>query len=98
MMTVGVSGTEMQGTTDPICSDRPVNMTVSNGYATISYRDWKHHTLHYRGRVDPTGTINLSHLNGDGSHSDFSLKISATGWHGEMRRGDCWYNVAMTRS
>ncbi len=38
MMTVGVSGIEMQGTTDPICSDRPVNMTVSKGYATIWYQ------------------------------------------------------------
>jgi hypothetical protein len=98
MMTVGVSGVESQGTTHPICSDRPINMTVSNGYATIWYHNWKRHTLHYRGRVDPTGTINLSHLNGDGSRSEFTLKISAAGWHGEMRRGNCWYNVAMTRS
>lgn len=98
MMTVGVSGAETQGTTDPICSDRPVNMMIQNGYATISYRDWKHHLLHYRGRVDPAGTINLSHLNGDGSRSDFSLNISGAGWAGEMRRGDCWYNVAMNRT
>jgi hypothetical protein len=98
MMTVGVSGTESQGTTYPICSTRPINMTIRNGYATIWYQDWKHHTLHYRGRVDSAGTINLSHLNGDGSRSDFSLKISDAGWYGEMQRGNCWYNVAMNRT
>jgi hypothetical protein len=98
MMTVGVSGAETQGTTDPICSNRPVNMTIRNGYATVTYRDWKHHLLHYRGPVDPAGTINMSHLNGDGSRSVFTLKVSDTGWNGQMQRGDCWYNVAMTRT
>jgi hypothetical protein len=98
MMTVGASGAETEGTTYPICSNRRVNMTILNGYATVSYRDWKHHLLHYRGRVDPAGTINMSHLNGDGSRSVFTLKVSDTGWNGEMQRGDCWYNVSMTRT
>ncbi len=98
MMTVGVSGVETRATTNPVCSDRPINMTIQNDYATIWYQDWKHHTLHYRGRVDPAGTINLSHLNGDGSRSVFTLKISNAGWQGEMRRGDCWYDVAMNRT
>lgn len=97
MMTVGVSGANSYRT-DPICSDRPINMTIRNGYATIVYHDWKHHVLHYRGQIDPAGSINLSHLNGDGSRSVFTLKGTDTGWNGEMRRGDCWYNVAMTRS
>jgi hypothetical protein len=98
MMTVGVSGAETQGTTDPICSNRPINMAIRHGYATIRYHDWKLHTLHYRGPVDPAGTINLSHLNGDGSRSIFSLKVSDTGWNGGMQRGDCWYNVSLTRA
>jgi hypothetical protein len=98
MMTVGVSGVETTATTYPICSDYPINMTIRNGYATIEYHDWKHHLLHYRGRVDPAGTINLSHLNGDGSRSVFTLKPSGTGWSGEMLRGYCWYNVAMNRT
>jgi hypothetical protein len=98
MMTVGVSGTESTATTYPICSNRPINMTIRNGYATIEYRDWKHHLLHYRGQVDLAGMINLSHLNGDGSRSVFTLKGTDTGWNGEMRRGDCWYNVAMNRT
>jgi hypothetical protein len=94
---VGVSGAETQGTTNPICSDRRVNMTIRNGYATIQYRDWKQHLLHYRGPVDPAGTINMSHLNGDGSRSEVTLKISDTGITGQLQRGDCWYNVNMTR-
>jgi hypothetical protein len=98
MMTVGASGAETEGTTNPICSDRPINMTISRGYATISYRDWRRHLLHYRGRVDPAGMITTSHLNGDGSRSDMTLKVSDTGWNGQMQRGDCWYNVALTRS
>jgi hypothetical protein len=97
MMTVGVSGASSFAATNPICSDRRVNMTIRNGYATVSYRDWKQHLLHYRGPVDPAGAINMSHLNGDGSRSVFSLKISDTGANGQMQRGDCWYNVQMTR-
>jgi hypothetical protein len=98
MMTVGVSGVSSDNVTNPICSDRPINMTIRNGHATIWYPNWRRDRLHYRGRVDPAGTINLSHLNGDGSHSVFTLKIIDTGWSGEMRRGNCWYNVAMSRS
>jgi hypothetical protein len=98
MMTVGVSGAETEGTTYPICSDRRVNMTIRNGYATISYRDWKQHLLHYRGPVDPSGTINMSHLNGDGSRSEVTLRISDNGISGQLQRGDCWYNVQMNRA
>jgi hypothetical protein len=97
MMTVGVPK-QNEETTDPICSDRPINMTIRGGYATISYRDWKRHLLHYRGRVDPAGTITTSHLNGDGSRSDMTLTVSNAGWNGQMQRGDCWYNVSLTRS
>jgi len=97
--TVGVSGAETQGTTNPICVDnRPMNMSIHNGYVTISYHDWKHHLLHYRGRVDPTGKIYVSHLNGDGSRSIFTMQIGDTGANGQMQRGKCWYTVAMTRS
>jgi hypothetical protein len=98
MATVGVSGVSSENVTNPICSDRPIDMTIRNGFATIWYPNWKRNRLHYRGRVDPDGTINASHLNGDGSRSVFTLKISDTGWNGEMRRGNCVYNVAMNRS
>jgi hypothetical protein len=99
LATLGVSGVETQGTTNPVCVDRrPISMTIRNGYATIVYQDWKLHTLHYRGRVDPGGGINTSHLNGDGSRSVFALHPSPDGWNGDMQRGNCQYMVAMTRS
>jgi hypothetical protein len=99
LATLGVSGVESRGTTNPICVDRrPISMTISNGYATIVYQDWKLHTLHYRGRVDPSGKIYLSHLNGDGSRSVFTLHPSPEGWNGDMRRGNCEYMIALARS
>ena len=99
MATLGVSGVEFEKNTNPVCVDqRPMSMTVNNGYATIVYQDWKLHTLHYRGRVSHSGNIHLSHLNGDGSRSVFTLHYGPNGWNGDMRRGYCDYMVAMTRS
>jgi hypothetical protein len=97
--TLGVSGAESRGNTNPICVDaRPMNMTIQHGYVTIWYRNFKGSTLHYRGRVASTGEINVSHLNGDGSRSVFTLNPSPDGWSGDMQRGKCWYSLAMTRS
>jgi hypothetical protein len=73
-------------------------MTIRNGYATITYRDWKHHLLHYRGQVELSGAINLSHLNDDGSRSVFSMQISGDTATGEMQLGNCDYKVDLTRS
>lgn len=96
---VGVSGAETAGTTDPICVDnRPMNMSIRNGYVTIWYHDWKHHLLHYRGRVDRAGKIYVSHLNGDGSRSIFTMHMQDDGANGQMQRGNCWYTVTMSRA
>lgn len=97
LMTVGVSDVAFSTATYPICSDRRVDMTIQNGYATVSYQDWKQHTLHYRGQVDPAGRVDMSHLNGDGVRSVFTLKMSGARANGQMQRGDCWYDVSMTR-
>jgi hypothetical protein len=99
LATLGVSGVQTESTTNPVCVDnRPISMTIRNRYATIVYQDWKLHTLHYRGRVSASGRIALSHLNGDGSRSVFTLRPSADGFSGDMRRGNCDYMVAMARS
>jgi hypothetical protein len=99
LATLGVAGEETSGTTNPVCVDRrPISMTISNGYATIVYQDWKLHTLHYRGRVDPTGKIYLSHLNGDGSRSVFTMQLGPAGAQGDMRRGNCEYIVSLNRA
>jgi hypothetical protein len=96
--TVGPSGVSSVRT-NPICPDaRPMKMSIRNGYVTISYRNWRHSLLHYRGRVDPTGKIYVSHLNGDGSRSIFTMQITGDQASGQMQRGDCWYSVDMTRA
>ena len=92
----GVRGYE---TTTPHCgSAGPIHMTVRRGFATISYNDYARHTLHYRGRVDPDGKIVVSHVNGDGSRSEFALQIGPDGVSGDLNRGRCDYAVSMTRS
>jgi hypothetical protein len=96
---VGVSGAETAGTTNPVCVDnRPMNMSIRDGYVTIWYHDWKHHLLHYRGQIDPAGKIYVSHLNGDGSRSTFTMQMSDNGASGQMHRGNCWYTVTMSRA
>jgi hypothetical protein len=97
--TNGPSGVETEGTTNPVCVDnRPMNMSIKNGYVTIWYRDWKHHLLHYRGRIDAAGKIYSSHLNGDGSRSVFSMQMNGDSASGDMQRGNCSYQVTMSRA
>ena len=96
-MTIGVSDVAFSTVTHPYCADERINMTIRNGYATVSYEDWKQHTLHYRGQVDPGGTVNMSHLNGNGVRSVFTLKMSGDHANGQLQRGHCWYDVSMTR-
>jgi len=97
-MTVGVSDVAFSTATYPVCSDRRVDMTIQHGDATVSYKDWKQHTLHYRGRVDAAGRVDMSHLNGDGVRSVFTLEMSGNRSNGQMQRGDCRYDVSMTRA
>jgi hypothetical protein len=85
--------------TNPVCVDnRPMNMSIKNGYVTIWYRDWKHHLLHYRGRIDAAGKIYSSHLNGDGSRSIFSMQMNGDTASGDMERGHCNYQITMSRT
>jgi len=97
--TLGPSGHETTGTTNPICVDnRTVNLTIHNGYATFWYINWKRDRLHYRGKVNPDGTIHVSHLNGDGSRSVFTLHLTDTGASGDMLRGKCQYSLALNKT
>ena len=97
--TLGVSGSETQGTTNPICVDnRPIDMTIHNGYVTLWYHNWKRSKLHYRGRVDPSGKIYVTHLNGDGSRAAMTMQLSESGATGTMDRGNCSYEISLTRT
>jgi len=99
MMEQGAIGLNSNESTSPHCQvRRPISMSIRQNYVTIAYNDYKRHTIHYRGRVEPSGTINVSHLNGDGTRSIFTLQIGNTGVSGEMQRGHCDYRIEMTRT
>ena len=96
--TLGVSGVSSYETTNPICvNQRPLNMKVENGYATLWYHNWRMEVLHYRGPVDSFGKVELAHLNDDGSLADLRLQISGDNVTGNLLRGRCNYTVAMSR-
>jgi hypothetical protein len=92
----GGTETLVGGNCDP--GELPINMRVKRGYVRIWYKDYKGHTLHYRGRINPDGTIETSHTNRGGSASDFALQISDNQATGNLQRGRCWYSVTMTRA
>jgi hypothetical protein len=97
--TVEASGVQTQSTTNPLCVEgRPLDMTIHNGFVTIWYHNWKRNKLHYRGHIDASGKILVSHLNGDGSRSVFTLQMQSDSANGQMQRGDCWYTVSFSRA
>src|SRR5215470_857387 len=67
----------------------PAKMTIRGGYMVMEYPNWKRHTLHYRGIVDPSGAVSLRHTNSDGSIAILTGQISNGQVTGIMRRGPC---------
>jgi hypothetical protein len=97
-MTIASSGLSSGDLNRTGCVSRRIaRMEVHGGYASIRYRDWKRHKLHYRGNVDPTGAITASHRNSDGSESILSAQINGNDLTGTMRRGPCEYTVTLAR-
>ena len=76
---------------------RKGRMTVRNSHASLRYADWKGHRLHYRGQVDATGAVTLSHLNWDGGRAELTGQFQGNGFIGDMRRGPCQYKVTLAR-
>jgi hypothetical protein len=77
-------------------SRRPVSMKVEGGNVTIWYTNWEGQTMHYRGKLDPTGKIDAWHTNGDGSRRLIAGQIGDTGFTGHVMAGDlCSYDVTM---
>jgi hypothetical protein len=96
-MTLAPSGLS-NAYTVPACVDsRPAVMSIRSGYVFMSYRDWGRHRIHYRGRVNASGTVNAYHRNGDGSSSAMIGNISGAQFSADMRRGLCDYTVTLTR-
>jgi hypothetical protein len=73
-------------------------MRVKRGYVRIWYKNYRGHTLHYRGRINSDGTVETSHTNRGGEAADLALQISDNQATGNLQRGRCWYSVTMTRT
>jgi hypothetical protein len=76
---------------------RKGRMTVRNGYAELRYADWKGHRLHYRGQIDATGVVTLSHVNWDGGPAQLTGQFQNNAFIGDMLREPCQYKVNMVR-
>jgi len=76
---------------------RKGRMTVRNGYAELRYADWKGHRLHYRGPIDATGAVTLSHMNWDGGPAQLTGQFQNNGFIGDMLRGPCQYRLNFER-
>jgi hypothetical protein len=78
--------------------NRPVNLTIARGIATIAYADWGKNIIHFRGKLDTSGNIQLWHTNGDGSRSLLIGQIGDSGFTGYMARDDnrCPYKVTIS--
>jgi len=92
----GGTETLVGGNCDP--GELPINMRVKRGYVRIWYKDYRGHTLHYRGTVNSDGTIETSHTNRGGGAAGFAVQISGNQATGNLQRGRCWYSVTMTRA
>ena len=75
----------------------PAKMTIRGGYMVMEYPDWKRHTLHYRGIVDPSGAVSLRHTNNDGSIAILTGQISNGQVTGTMRRGPCLWDLTLAK-
>ena len=97
-MTIASSGLSSGDLNRTGCVSRRIaRMEVHGGWASIRYRDWKRHKLHYRGQVDPTGAVTAQHRNIDGSEAILSAQINGNELTGTMRRGPCEYSVALAK-
>jgi hypothetical protein len=79
-------------------SDRPTSMRVKRGDVRIWYQNHNGHTLHYRGKIDPTGKINAWHTNRGGSGAILAGQISGDTANLDLNRGRCYYTVALTKT
>jgi hypothetical protein len=83
------------GNCDP---ELPINMRIRRGDVRIWYQDFNHHTLHYRGKMLPDGTVETSHTNQGGGGAILALQISNGQATGNLQRGRCYYSVTMTKT
>jgi hypothetical protein len=96
--TSGTGFSSEGGTNRSKCwTSAPAKMTIRAGYMVMEYPDWKRHTLHYRGIVDPSGAVSLRHTNSDGSIAILTGQISNAQMTGIMRRGPCLWDLILAK-
>jgi len=92
----GGTETLVGGNCDP--GELPINMRVKRGYVRIWYKDYRGHTLHYRGTINADGTVETSHTNRGGGGAILALQINNDQATGNLQRGRCYYAVTLTRT
>ena len=98
-MTAQAYGGSTETLTGGNCTpETAVSMRIKRGDVRIWYKDWKQHTLHYRGRIDATGKVEASHTNSGGEGAILALQVSDNQVSGNLERARCYYQVAMTKA
>jgi hypothetical protein len=86
--------------TGPDCvTMRPAAAVIRNGYVYMSYRDWHHHLIHYRGQVNTDGLITASHRDRSGFESPMTGNIMGNQLTADIQRdhGKCYYTVELMK-
>jgi len=83
---------------DSACVERrPATMVIRNGNVYLQYANWRGDVLHYRGTINASGQMDLSHTNGDGSGSILAAQISNGVLTGHVDREACHYSVSLAK-
>jgi len=72
-------------------------MLIRNGTVYLQYANWRGDVLHYRGTINASGQMDLSHTNGDGSGSILAAQISNGVLTGHVDREACHYSVSLAK-
>ena len=96
LTTPGVSG-DGPNSASACVERRPATMLIRNGNVYLQYANWRGDVLHYRGTINASGQMDLSHTNGDGSGSILAAQISNGVLTGHVDREACHYSVSLAK-
>lgn len=94
-MTLEPSGLTSEITVLDCVDQRPVALSIRDGNAVLSYTNWGGNQIHYRGHVNPDGTVKAYHRNGDASLSVLTGTLSGGQFVADLQRAQCDYEVAL---
>jgi hypothetical protein len=96
-MTLQPSGLNSDFTAPACTNQRPARMAVSGVYVFVTYHDWHRHLIHYKGRVNPDGSVKAWHRNRDGTGSILTGNISGNQFTANITRGRCDYTLSLSK-